>query len=219
MQIKLVSIAGCPFVQRTVVLLREKQISYEAQSVDLKNKPDWFLAISPFGRVPVLVADGTPLFESAAIMEFLEETHPEPPIYPRDPILRARDRGWLSGAPEEFYKPMGMMVREPSRNAEARATLDARLTRLDHELGKNGWLSFGGAAFGMAEIAVAPFVSRLDLYEQSGLYSIPAGLSRFTLWRERLCARASVAGSLPPETREVLKRFVSAAAQGANAHP
>src|ERR1700710_3262367 len=66
----------CPFVHRAAIMLHEKGVPFDRRNVDLKNKPDWFLALSPRGKVPVLVADGVSLFESAAICEFLDETQP-----------------------------------------------------------------------------------------------------------------------------------------------
>jgi glutathione S-transferase len=211
MQLELMSIPGCPFVQRATVLLHEKKVVFDVKVIDPKNKPDWFLKISPFARVPVLVADGTPIFESSAIIEYLEETHPDPPLYPADPILRARDRGWLSGAPEELYKPMGMMVLQPHQAAEAKALLDARLRRLDEELGDREWLSFSGTRFGMADVATVPCISRLPIYERIGLYTPPTGLAGLDAWRERLCARDSVARSLPPNAEAMLRNRLAAA--------
>lgn len=211
MRLELISIPGCPFVQRATVLLLEKKVVFEVKVIDPRNKPDWFLKISPFARVPVLVADGTPIFESSAIIEYLEETHPDPPLYPKDPILRARDRGWLSGAPEELYKPLGTMVMQPDQAAAAKALLDTRLRRLDEELGDHEWLSFSGTRFGMADVATVPCISRLPIYERVGLYSPPTGLQRLDAWRERLCARESVARSLPPKAEEMLRNRIAGA--------
>jgi glutathione S-transferase len=211
MTVELISIPGCPFVQRTAVLLYEKQVPFEVQEIDPRNKPEWFLKISPFGRVPVLVVDGTPIFESSAIIEYLEETHPEPPLYPKDPILRARDRGWLSGAAEELYKPMVTMLKQPDQAAAAKASLDARLARIEQELGDHQWLSDGGARFGIADLATVPCLSRLPIYERIGLYTPPAGLPRLDALRERLCARESVARSLPPNHEEELRHRLAGA--------
>ena len=57
MKLKLVSFKICPFVQRSAITLLEKGIDYEIVYIDIKNPPDWFLAISPFGKVPVLKVD------------------------------------------------------------------------------------------------------------------------------------------------------------------
>lgn len=94
MKLELISHALCPFVHRASIMLTEKGVSFDRRNADLKNKPAWFLALSPRGKVPVLVADGVALFESAAICEFLDETH-LPRLIPSDPFERARQRGWV----------------------------------------------------------------------------------------------------------------------------
>lgn len=75
--------------------LRIKSLEFEQLSVDLRggaqNLPE-HRARNPMGFVPALEVDGRVLAESVAILEWLEETHPNPPLYPRDPWLRARTR-------------------------------------------------------------------------------------------------------------------------------
>ena len=70
----LISHALCPYVQRAVIALLEKNIAFERVDIDLGNKPDWFLKVSPLGKTPVLLVDGQPIFESAVICEYLEDT-------------------------------------------------------------------------------------------------------------------------------------------------
>jgi glutathione S-transferase len=99
MELTLVSHHLCPYVQRAAIALAEKQIPFERIWIDLSNKPDWFKKISPLGKVPVLSvkqADGqeTSIFESAVILEYLEETTTSP-LHPVDPLERARHRGWI----------------------------------------------------------------------------------------------------------------------------
>ena len=72
----LISFDICPFVQRSVITLEEKGVKYNIKYIELENKPDWFLAISPFGKVPVLQVNDKVLFESAVINEYLDETVP-----------------------------------------------------------------------------------------------------------------------------------------------
>lgn len=79
----LVSFSICPFVQRSAILLEEKLQAYERINIDLANKPEWFLQLSPTGRVPALVvkddnANPTTLFESAVINEYLDEAFGTP---------------------------------------------------------------------------------------------------------------------------------------------
>ena len=82
-----------------MIVLRAKAVDFDVTYIDLRQKPEWFLEISPHGKVPVLVVDDQPLFESNAIAEFLDETV-EPRLHPADPIKRARHRAWTDFVPD-----------------------------------------------------------------------------------------------------------------------
>src|ERR687887_2077602 len=86
--LKLVSHKLCPYVQRAVIALTEKNVPFERIDVDLADKPDWFKAVSPLGKTPVLIVGDTAIFESAVILEYLEETQAMP-LHPADPLVRA----------------------------------------------------------------------------------------------------------------------------------
>ena len=73
--------------------MRAKDVEFEVTFINLRDKPDWFLKISPHGKVPVLKIGEDILFESNAIAEFLDETV-SPRLHPEDPIERARNRAW-----------------------------------------------------------------------------------------------------------------------------
>src|SRR3984893_3797568 len=92
--LKLISHKLCPYVQRAVIALTEKGTAFERVDIDLANKPDWFLALSPLGKTPVLQVGDVPIFESAVILEYLEETEPRP-LHPADALTRAEHRGWI----------------------------------------------------------------------------------------------------------------------------
>ena len=95
----LVSFKTCPWVQRSAIILREKGTPFELRHIEPDNRPDWFLAISPHKKVPVLtVDDKISLFESNAINEYLDETI-EPRLHPADPVERARNRAWTDYVP------------------------------------------------------------------------------------------------------------------------
>ena len=79
----------CPYVQRAVIALTEKRVPFERIDVDLANKPQWFIAISPLGKTPVLKVRETAIFESAVILEFLEDTQPLP-LHPSQPVAPRR---------------------------------------------------------------------------------------------------------------------------------
>ena len=76
--LKLISHKLCPYVQRAVIALTEKGVAFERIDIDLASKPDWFLKVSPLGKTPVLVVGEHAIFESAVILEYLEETQAGP---------------------------------------------------------------------------------------------------------------------------------------------
>ena len=102
----------CPYVQRAAIALAEKGIAFERVNIDLAAKPDWFKAVSPLGKVPVLRvsdADGeeASIFESAVILEYLEETSRFTTASRRSAATRAAprlDRVRLAGA--QRHRPL-----------------------------------------------------------------------------------------------------------------
>src|SRR5476649_2323306 len=104
----LVSFKTCPWVQRAAIVLREKGVEFEFRHIDRDNRPDWFLAISPHKKVPVLsVDDSVSLFESNAIAEYLDETI-APRLHPDDPVLRAVNRAWTDYVPTFATAAVGL---------------------------------------------------------------------------------------------------------------
>ncbi|HYI89626.1 MAG TPA: maleylacetoacetate isomerase [Beijerinckiaceae bacterium] len=80
---------------RVRIAMNLKGLSYDAAFVSLpKNEQRHadYMRINPQGRVPTLDLDGAILIQSPAILEYLEEAHPEPPLLPRDPVARAKIR-------------------------------------------------------------------------------------------------------------------------------
>jgi glutathione S-transferase len=87
-------------------LLAEKNLDCELHEINLLNKPPEFLEISPIGRVPVLVEeDGTVIWDSTLIAEYLDETYPQPSFYPNTPRSRLECRKW-----EELADNLGDMI-------------------------------------------------------------------------------------------------------------
>jgi glutathione S-transferase len=99
-KLTLVSHYLCPYVQRAAIALAEKNIAFERIYIELAAKPDWFTAISPLGKVPLLIVrqlDGSEavIFESAVICEYIEDALPGPRLHPNAPLDRARHRAWM----------------------------------------------------------------------------------------------------------------------------
>jgi glutathione S-transferase len=196
MKLELVSHALCPFVHRAAIMLREKGVPFDRRNVDLKDKPEWFLAISPRGKVPLLMADGVVLFESAAICEFLDETHP-PRLIAADPFERARQRAWVEVANDLLGAQFkAFAAADPVEAANSGAVLRALLVRFEEAI-TAGVIS--ESAFGLIHVAVAPalhrFVVAADHLDLDLLDRTPklAALSR------SLAKRPSVAETVPED--------------------
>ena len=91
MAVKLYDAPRCPFCARVRLAFAEKGLDYETVEVDLENRPAWLYELNPLGKVPVL-ENGFVLPESAVILEYLEELHPERPLLPSGAKARARAR-------------------------------------------------------------------------------------------------------------------------------
>ncbi len=199
MRERLVSFTTCPYVQRALIVVCEKDLPIEIEFIEPDDRPDWFWDLSPRGKVPLLIVGQTALFESQAICEYLEEVHPQPPLMPTDPIWRARDRAWFSYAGEDLIAPLYQMMTagRESRFSRARARLEQGLRRLGEELGERSWLSGDGERFGMADVAVAPVFARLELLKSWDSYELPPELAQVAAWGARIMARPAVRSALP----------------------
>src|SRR5215475_14318946 len=134
----LVSFKTCPWVQRAAIVLREKGVDFEFRHIDRDNRPDWFLAISPHKKVPVLSIDGkVSLFESNAIAEYLDETI-APRLHPDDPVSRAVNRAWTDYVPT-FAEITAVAYAETQADYDkAAAAILVRFERLETALEKQG---------------------------------------------------------------------------------
>ncbi|HZH44161.1 MAG TPA: glutathione S-transferase family protein [Lysobacter sp.] len=204
----LVSHALCPYVQRAAILLREKQVPFERRDVDLGNKPDWFLRISPLGKTPVLLVGDTPLFESAVINEYLDETRP-PRLHSDDPLVRARHRAWVEFASAVLNLIGGFYGAPDEATLAARVEdLRARFRQLEAELGDGPF--FAGATFNLVDAAFAPAFRYFEVLDPDDGFKVFAGLPKVQAWRRALAARPSVREAVAADYPERLRAFVRA---------
>lgn len=208
---KLVSFTVCPYVQRAVFALEEKGARYDVQFIDLERKPEWFLALSPRGKVPILVLDdGTVLFESQAICEYLDETLGEP-LASRDPARRARERAWFAFSGEDLFGPLYQLeVAKTTDEVDARCqTLTKALARVEREMDGRTWLSGDGTAFGLADVAMLPAFTRLAHHRERDGLDLIADLPAVAAWSARLLARPAAARSTPPTWEQDLRAMMA----------
>jgi Glutathione S-transferase len=115
MALELISFPLCPYVQRSIITLLHKQVGFTLTHIDLAHKPEWFLALSPMGKVPCLKIDEhTVLFESQVINEYLDETI-APALHPADPLKRAQHRAWIAFGSEILNDQFQMMIAQGGR--------------------------------------------------------------------------------------------------------
>jgi glutathione S-transferase len=206
----LVSHHLCPYVQRAAIVATEKNIAFERVDIDLGDKPEWFLAISPTGKTPLLRVrdtEGTEhiLFESAPIAEYLDESASSP-LLPTDPLARARHRAWVEFASATLVDIAGFYAAAEEKHYRAKATiLRDRFARIEAAV-EGPW--FGGAAFGLVDAAFAPVFRYLDAFERLLDLDLVAGASRLDAWRRSLTDRASVRTAVTSNYPERLEAFL-----------
>ena len=202
----LVSHALCPYVQRVAIALAEKQVPHDRITVDLADKPDWFLVISPLGRTPVLRVGEDALFESGAILEFLEDTQARP-LHPEDPVERARHRAWIGFGAEVLSDIAGFYSAPGYETLEARAAaLRNRFRRLEAHLGQGPW--FAGERFSLVDAVFAPVFRYFDTFDQIADFGIFDGLDRVPAWRVDLARRPSVRTAVGSDYADRLHAFL-----------
>ena len=207
MKPELISFKLCPFVQRSVIVLLEKGVDYDIQYIDLRNPPDWFKAISPLGKVPVLRVGNEVLFESAVIMEYLDEIHP-PSLHPADPLRKAQNRAWIEFASGLFMAQFNMvMAKEKEACEQAEAELRTRLAQLEAQV-KGPY--FNGEDFCLVDVAYAPLFMRLALLEEWDKPGLLENLPTLQGWARQLLARPAVKNSVVSDLPVLYRQHISA---------
>ena len=190
----LVSFKTCPWVQRAAIVLREKKTDFEFRHIDPDNRPDWFLAISPHKKVPVLrIDDKISLFESNAIAEYLDETI-QPRLHPEDPIQRAVNRAWTDYVPTfaEGGTGAGYAPTEDGYN-KAIAKVPVAMERLEKALATQGaGPFFNGAKFSLVDASYAPFLQRYYYLDRVRKVGAIEKFPRVQAWAKALFARPTV---------------------------
>ena len=197
-QFKLCSFKTCPWVQRAAIVLRAKQVPYEIAYIDREKRPDWFLAISPHAKVPVLQIDGKDaLFESNAIAEYLEETA-APRLHPEDPVARARNRAWTDYVTTFASAVSNTMYADSDEEFVARAAkIPGPFGKLDEALAKRGNAGpyFNGAKLSLVDAAYAPFLQRYTFMGRLRPLGIIEKYPHLAAWRDALLAAPAIKAS------------------------
>jgi glutathione S-transferase len=195
--IKLYDFKSSPNCQRVKVVLAEKNLPYEIVPIDLRKqeqKTPEYLKLNPYGKVPVLVDDGTVLYESCIINEYLNEKYPNPPLMPADFGKRAKARiltdYGLVNLDEPYKKLRVEVTRDPKEQNQqvidtAKSELRKLLQRLEDELGDQPYLV---GDFSLVDADLLPRFTRLEGF---GVLPDPS-LPRLGKYLQRMKERPSV---------------------------
>jgi glutathione S-transferase len=203
----LVSHKLCPYVQRAVIALTEKGVPFRRVDIDLADKPDWFKAVSPLGRTPVLLVGDTAIFESAVILEYLEDTQ-SPALHPLDALERAEHRAWIEFGSAILNDIAGLYAAadETVFNAKAAALRD-KFVRVEARL-KGPW--FDGADFSLVDAVFGPVFRYCDAFDRIGDFGILDALPKVATWRATLAARPAIKAGVSEDYPALLWNFLRA---------
>jgi glutathione S-transferase len=209
--LKLISHKLCPYVQRAVIALNEKGVAFERVDIDLASKPDWFLKISPLGKVPVLTVTSdsgeVALFESNVICEYIEETQGGAKLHPQDSLQRAQHRAWMEFGSAILTDVWGLETTTEAAVFESkRAAVAAKFARVEAALGSGPF--FAGENFSLVDAVFAPIFRYFDVFDEFVDLAIFAPTPKLRKWRAELAKRPSVQAAAGPDYPELLRAFL-----------
>ena len=214
---KLISHKLCPYVQRAVIVLKEKGISFERVDIDLENKPEWFLKLSPLGKVPLLVINDAPgstvagepvvLFESAVISEYIDTVTGGDMLF-TEPLQRAHQRAWIEYASSLVGNIAQLYNANNTRDYYAALDqLGQKWQRLEDNLPSGPY--FTGEAFSLVDAAFAPALRYLDVFESLTQKQFLNAYPKVENWRFSLSKRRSVQQAVSSDYNDALLRFLA----------
>jgi glutathione S-transferase len=201
-------IPGSPFLRSVEITLKEKGVDYHLHAlVPGEHKQPEYLARHPFGRVPAFEHDAFRLYETQAIIRYLDETFPNPPLTPGNPAGRARMNQVIgiiecyffpkAAAPIAFNRIIGPKLlglpTDDAAIADAMPMARTSLAELDRLLGDQNYLT--GDSVSLADIMLGALLDLLsDTPEGTQLISG----TRLVSWLERMRSRPSFTATQPP---------------------
>ena len=204
--LKLISHNLCPYVQRSLITVIEKQIPCNREFIDLANKPDWFLKISPLGKVPLLLVDDEVLFESAVICEYLDEITPDS-LHPSDALTKAKHRSWIEFSSNLLAKIAGFYAAKDEETFEVkRLDLIANLEILESQL--NAAPYFDGEKFSLIDAVYAPVFRYFVAFDRYQNFGFSDRTLKINAWREALLQRPSVQQAVAENYYDLLDEFI-----------
>jgi len=163
--------SGSPFAWRVMLTLEVKRLPYESRLLEFskeEHKSPGYLKLNPRGKVPTLKDGDFALYESLAIMSYLDRKYPDPPIFgttPQETGLIWREisetDSYLGEPGAKIVRPVffGKGLEKTEEIQEAATTIRRELKRIDTTLANSAWLV--GAEISAADIALFPLIQIL----------------------------------------------------------
>ncbi len=187
--------------QKVRIIVQEKEISCDLESIDPYNIPKEILDVNPDGSLPLLIDRELSLYNSALIVEYLDERFPHPPLLPVYPVARAQTRLILDRLEKDLSHHLDIIENENSPKAELNKSKNSLETNL-----KNSLILFGNSSFfneddfSILDAVVSPILLRLNFY---GI-KIPNSKASIGIkaYMERIFEKESFKSSLTETERE-----------------
>lgn len=207
--IQVYGIPGSPFLRAVEIMLKEKGLDYQlhAMAPGEHKQPD-YLERHPFGRIPAFEHDGYAIYETQAILRYLDEVFPSPPLTPGNPKARARMNQMIgiiewyyfpkAAAPIGFNRIIGPRLLgipgDDGAVAEAMPMARTCFAEFDRLLGDKPYLT--GDKVSIADIMLG---AQLDLLcESPEGRELIEGTANLKAWLKRMVERPSFAATEPP---------------------
>ncbi|XP_037075281.1 pyrimidodiazepine synthase-like isoform X2 [Pollicipes pollicipes] len=175
--LRVYSMRFCPYAERTRLVLAAKHIPHEVVNLDLKQKPEWYVAKHAVGKVPALELDNHFVPESLVTCDLLEQLYPEPALYPADPWAKARDQfmveqfNAVSGTMYQMYRASG----DAEKIKELSDTFNKKIQPFEEELIRRGTPFYHGDRPGMLDLMIWPWMERFPAARKLGVTTLPEG--------------------------------------------
>jgi len=190
------------YSRRVRIALLEKKIDAQLVELDMArgaHRAPEYLALNPYGRVPTLEEDCLVLYESTAILEYLEATHPTPPLVPGDARGRALVAMHVKLCDIQLARQTGIIIFpkrflpkdrwDEAAMAQAKKEIEKHLAIVERQIAGREWMV--GDRYSLVEVCYTPFVEFLPLMEVTPPPAVAA-------WTERMLARPSARETKPP---------------------
>jgi len=203
----LISHVLCPYVQRSIITLEEKNIPFTRIDIDLANKPAWFKHKSPMGKVPILIVDDNrTLFESSVICEYLDEVTANS-LHPRDSFDRAHHRALIELGSAILNNIASLYnTKDNTSFQNIHTEIQGKFQFIEKELSGIPFLS--GDKFHLIDAVYGPIFRYFEVFDSFTELNTFAHLPKCQLWRKALSQRKSVKHAVSEDYSALLIQFL-----------